>query len=198
MINCEENKLSWLDEYHYVYFVASGDNDRYYKVGYSQNVEQRIQAFPDRYKVSDPTILLTIKTASKKKAEMIELLLHKRLDDYRVNRINNVKVREWFLFKNEELITVIKKFKEAAADEGELTIFPEFEVYRQAPDVEVQFDKTVIIDELPPGFNHSSSVDTDVVIPNPATLTTEDDGVDVKYLWRPLKKLFSLVTPKAR
>ncbi len=198
MINCEENKLSWLDEYHYVYFVASGDNDRYYKVGYSQNVEQRIQAFPDKYKVSDPTILLTIKTASKKKAEMIELLLHKRLDDYRVNRINNVKVREWFLFKNEELITVIKKFKEAAADEGELTILPEFEAYRQAPDVEVQFDKTVIIDELPPGFDHPSSVNTNVVIPNPAALKPEDYGVDVKYLWRPLKKLFSLLTPKAR
>ena len=198
MITCEENKLSWLDECHYVYFVASGDNDRYYKVGYSQNVEQRIQAFPGKYKISDPTILLTIKTASKKKAEMIELLLHKRLDDYRVNRINNVKVREWFLFKNEELITVIKKFKEAAADEGELTILPEFEAYRQAPDVEVKFDRTVIIDDLPPGFDHTGPADKAKVIPNPATLKTEDDGVDVKYLWRPLKKFLSLVTPKAR
>lgn len=198
MINCEENKLSWLDEYHYVYFVASGDNDRYYKVGYSQNVEQRIKAFPDKYKVSDPTILLTIKTASKKKAEMIEAFLHRRLENYQVNRINNVKVREWFLFKNEELITVIKKFKEAATDEGELTIFPEFEAYRQAPDVEVEFAPTVIINELPPGFTQSSSADTEVVIPNPATLKTEDAGVDVKYLWRPLKKLLSLVTPKAR
>jgi hypothetical protein len=89
-----------MQELHFLYLIASGNNDSIYKVGISVDPNARLRQIKATYNVPKAYIVETMDVSSRSEVFAMEAALHARLEDRRVTRYGG---REFFKLSQADL-----------------------------------------------------------------------------------------------
>lgn len=89
-----------MQELHFLYLIASGNNDSIYKVGISVDPNARLRQIQGTYNVPKAYIVETMDVRSRSEVLALEAALHARLEDRRVTRYGG---REFFKLNQDDL-----------------------------------------------------------------------------------------------
>lgn len=102
-----------MQELHFLYLIASGNNDSVYKVGISVDPNARLRQVKATYNVPNAYIVETMDVKSRSEVFALEAALHAKLEDQRVTRYGG---REFFELSQSDLAWLRSLYKDNSND----------------------------------------------------------------------------------
>ena len=102
-----------MQEIHFLYLIASGNNDSVYKVGISVDPNARLRQIKATYRVPKAYIVETMDVNTRAEVFALEAALHARLEDRRTTRYGG---REFFKLSQSDLEWLRNLYKDNTND----------------------------------------------------------------------------------